>query len=188
MERAEFLEKTGNFLERVWNTINERTDWNALRRAIRRLIGIAFALAIVCGIAFTLWYVPVAGWSSNDVTTGSHPGYPDLKPRYYNMPVSETTAFASSAVYRLAGWKLISADRMKGHVVAQVTTWPIPFTDDLTVTVTPEGADGRISKVMMHSKSRVGKGDLGENYRHIKRLQAEMDKRLPQSDAPASGG
>lgn len=182
MDRAEFLEKTGNYLEETWHWIDERTDWDLVRRIIRRIIGWGIVLGIIAGIAWTLWYVPPAGWSSNDVTTGAHPGYTDLKPKVYNMAVSETTAFAASTVYHLRGWKLIKTDRRRGVVVAEVTTWPVPFTDDFVVTVTPDGPGGRNSKVMMHSKSRVGAADLGENYRHIKRMQTEMDKRLPPAD------
>ena len=61
---------------------------------------------------------------------------------------------------------------------------PVPgglFTDDLTVTVSPEGNN---SRVVIRSHSRVGRADLGMNARHIRKLQAAMDDKLPVAQNP----
>ena len=147
----------------------------------RLLIGCAAlsAAVLIGGGIFAAYYVPLSGWTSNDVTTGKHPGYPDLQPRRYDMPASEVAAYAAAVIGKMPRWKLVAADRERGLVTAEVTVFPLPFTDDLTVNVTPDGPDGKYSRVVVRSHSRVGQGDMGENARHIRSLLAEMDKRLP---------
>ncbi|GAB4462367.1 MAG: hypothetical protein OHK0029_29080 [Armatimonadaceae bacterium] len=141
------------------------------------LIGLSAA-----GIFAAVQMVPPAGWSSNDVTTGKHPGYPDLHPHRYDMSVNHTTIFAAEAARRL-GWEVTRTDPQAGIVEAVVTVKPIPFKDDVTVTVTPDDTSGgKYTMVTIHSRSRVGSGDLGENARHIRALQAAMDDKLPRVD------
>jgi uncharacterized protein (DUF1499 family) len=55
------------------------------------------------------------------------------------------------------------------------TTRLFKFKDDVTITITGEGA---VSVVNVRSKSRIGKGDLGANARRIRAFQAELAKRL----------
>lgn len=119
--------------------------------------------------------VPLSGWTTNDVTTGIHMGYPDLQPRIYDASVSNTTQFASAAATRQKGWKVLRTEPEKGNVEVEVPSGP--FTDDLTVTITPEGEG---SRVVIRSRSRVGIGDLGANARHIRTLQTAMDDKLPR--------
>ncbi|MBC7807377.1 MAG: DUF1499 domain-containing protein [Akkermansiaceae bacterium] len=131
-------------------------------------------------IATALLYVPGAGWRTNDVTTGTHPGYPDLKPRKYDSSPTNTVQFAAAAASGLRNWKVVERDETTGVLRAEVRTAIPFFTDDVTVTVTPTGADGDSSLVTIRSRSRVGEGDLGENARHIRALQAAMDEKLPR--------
>ena len=147
----------------------------------RLLIGGATLTAVaVVGLGiFAAYYVPSAGWSSNDITTGKHPGYPDLQPRRYDMPIRDVAAYAAAVISKTPRWKLMDSDPENGVVTAEVTVFPLPFTDDVTITVTPDDAEGKYSRVVVRSHSRVGKADMGENARHIRLLLAEMDKRLP---------
>jgi fatty-acyl-CoA synthase len=93
------------------------------------------------------------------------------------MPVNNTTLFASEAVRRLPGWRVLATDPASGIVRAEARrAFPFPASDEVTVTVTP---DGNGARVVIRSRSRVGKADLGENARHIRALQAAMDQRLP---------
>ncbi len=52
------------------------------------------------------------------------------------------------------------------------------FTDDLTITIAPDGIGSRVD---VRSASRVGQGDFGENARHIRQLLGALDERLPSS-------
>jgi uncharacterized protein (DUF1499 family) len=45
----------------------------------------------------------------------------------------------------------------------------------VTVTIRSEGG---VTVVNVHSRSRIGKGDLGTNARRIRSFQAELAKRL----------
>ncbi|MBC8137449.1 MAG: DUF1499 domain-containing protein [Fibrella sp.] len=137
--------------------------------------------ALIGALAATaILYVPRAGWVSNDVTTGAHPGYPDLQSRKYDSSPSNTLRFASAAASGIRNWKVTNRDETKGTLHAEVRTAIPLFTDDVSVTVTPTGRDNDSSLVTIHSWSRVGRGDLGENARHIRALQAAMDEKLPR--------
>ena len=126
-----------------------------------------------------LFYVPVAGWSTNDVTTGEHPGYPDLKPCRYDASPTNTLQYAAAAASGIRNWKVTGRDENTGTLRVEVTTALPLFTDDVLVTVTPTGKNNDSSLVMIRSHSRVGRADLGENARHIHALQTAMDQRLP---------
>ena len=55
------------------------------------------------------------------------------------------------------------------------TTRLLGFEDDVTVTVEAHGAG---SLVNMRSRSRVGRGDFGQNARNIRELQSALESRL----------
>lgn len=46
------------------------------------------------------------------------------------------------------------------------------FTDDLTITILEEGT---VTRVDVHSASRVGRGDFGENRRHVLQFLNTLD-------------
>jgi uncharacterized protein (DUF1499 family) len=152
----------------------------------QKIVAVGVALLIGLVVAAVV-YVPSAGWTTNDVQTGKHPGYPDIVPHQYDMTIAHTTQFAAEAARRL-GWEVKRTDPQAGEVEAVVTVFPIPFKDDVTVKVV-ESSGGKHSEVHIHSRSRVGSGDLGENARHIRALQAAMDAKLPRvedKDSPTS--
>jgi uncharacterized protein (DUF1499 family) len=128
-------------------------------------------------------WVPRPWLETNDVTTGRHPGYPDLQDRSYPLPPQAVLAAAAAAARRIPRWHVVSTDTARKTVHVTVRTAIGGFTDDLTVHVVPDGADGSCSRVSIRSRSRVGRGDFGENARHIRALQAAMDAHLPR---PAS--
>lgn len=136
------------------------------------------SLVILPGIAFAILYVPAAGWTSNEVTTGKHPGYPDLVPHVYDMSVANTTMFAAEAARR-SGWTVKRTDPQTGEMEAAATIVPALSESDVRVTVRPAPNNPRHSVVTVHAKSRLGGGDLGANARHIRALQAAMDDKLP---------
>jgi uncharacterized protein (DUF1499 family) len=139
--------------------------------------------AIAGALATTaLVYIPAAGWGSNDVTTGAHPGYPDLRPIQYDSSPAHTLQFAAAAASMIRNWKVTSRDESAGILLAEVRTAIPVFTDDVTVSVTPAGPDGDSSLVTIRSRSRVGRADLGENARHIRALQSAMDAKLPRRE------
>lgn len=148
----------------------------------------AVALAWIFGIAIAALYVvmrdvPAAGWSINDVTTGVTLEYPELQSRVYDSSPENTTILAAAAATRLPRWKVIRTQPAAHRVTFEVKTPLGLFTDDVTVQVDPSGPEGNASKVKIHSRSRVGRADLGQNAQHIRELQAAMDEKLPRLSA-----
>lgn len=156
---------------------------STVRRPSRRFVG-SVLLAVIAALAATLllFVVPRPWLTSSDVTTGAHPGYPDLQPRRYDFPPDQTLLFVGSAAARLPRWRVVRTDVPTGTVQIEVKTPLGLFTDDMTVHVTLTGPDGNSSLVTIRSRSRVGRADLGENARHIRALQAAMDDKLPRLD------
>lgn len=62
-------------------------------------------------------------------------------------------------------WNIIRADDANFRLEAVATTALLKFSDDIVIEVRP---DGKNAVVHMRSKSRLGKSDLGANYKRIK--------------------
>jgi uncharacterized protein (DUF1499 family) len=145
-------------------------EWNRTK-----IVRTAVGLVILWTVAAAILFVPPAGWTSADVETGRHPGYPELQPHIYDMQPTNTVQFVQSAISRLSGWRMVKADPTTGTVEA--TAPGFPAQSDVTINVKISGAN---SLVMIRSRSRFGFADLGTNARHIRALQAQMDDKLPR--------
>jgi uncharacterized protein (DUF1499 family) len=110
----------------------------------------------------------------NDVKTGATPEYADLLPQRFNQPYDDVYA-ASLAAARAMEWEVTEENREQGQILAVATTRIFRFKDDVTVTVSREGA---AAVVNVRSHSRIGKGDLGANARRIRLFQAELAERV----------
>ncbi len=105
--------------------------------------------------------------------------FPELRPRRY-------PGLAPDALYRLAVQAL---EHMQRTVIVErqpaarelravVRTPLVGYRDDLTVRVEPNPA-GTGSVLMARSASRVGRGDLAANTRHLLDFYAELDALTP---------
>jgi uncharacterized protein (DUF1499 family) len=124
----------------------------------------------------------LAWFTSNDVTTGETAAYPELAPRVYSLPPSELYKVMLRTAAGIPRWTVVGADADFLEVRAQVRTMLFGFVDDLTARLEPLG-DGQW-RVVIRSHSRVGRGDLGENARHIAALQRRMDEALARRAPP----
>ena len=114
--------------------------------------------------------VAAAIWPTiNDVRTGATPEYPELQAQRFAKPFDQVFA-AALATAREMGLDVTSAEN--GVIKAVATTRIMRFKDDVTITV---GRDGTVN---VHSRSRIGKGDLGANARRIRDFQARLHSRL----------
>ena len=147
------------------------------KRWIRRLVVGSFAVAAALGIAaFTL----LAVWPPiNDVSTGETAQYPDVQPIAYRFSQPRVVAAAVESIEALERFDIVATDEATGVVEATATTRSGRFVDDVTVRVEANGEGGAI--VFMRSRSRVGVGDLGQNARNIRQLQAQMNRNLGDS-------
>ncbi len=112
----------------------------------------------------------------NDITTGECAAYPALRSRVYYADVAQAMAAGEKAIQDLKRWSLVRRDGENDALEAEVRTPIGPFTDDVTVYFFSLG--GGQTRVTIRSRSRVGRGDLGQNAVHIRELQRAMDDRL----------
>jgi len=112
------------------------------------------------------------GGSTNRVDTAtSTPS--DLQPRQYAAPAQQVGDTIVTAFDQL-GWELVyrNATSFEAEVPVARMGW---YVDDLKVTLSE--ANGTTT-VNAQSQSRVGRGDLGENRRHVVQLFTVLDKEL----------
>nr|CAA9290097.1 hypothetical protein AVDCRST_MAG63-4270 [uncultured Armatimonadetes bacterium] len=151
-------------------------------RRLSRYARAALALLALC--AFIPLILPRPWRTTNDVTTGRSREYPDLQDRHYAAPLRETLAAAEAAARDIRRWRVVRTDTTAHTLHVEIRTAIPLFTDELTARVAPEGPGHRHSRVNIRSRSRIGRGDLGENARHIRALQRAMDARLPRMTSP----
>jgi hypothetical protein len=96
--------------------------------------------------------------------TADDPILPELKSRISKTAPSVLYETALNAVTDL-GWEIASQDSTNHEIHAVVTTSLWKFKDDVTIRL--EEAPGGGTRLYVKSKSRVGKGDLGTNLRHV---------------------
>ncbi len=144
----------------------------------RRRLAVGFAV-----LAFAL--IERRWFTTNDITTGRTPEYPEIQPRLYAAGEAETRAAALEACRSLPRWRVVSPNDA-AEIHAEVRTFLFSFVDDVTIRFESAGMDSTPrTRVIIRSHSRVGKGDLGENARHILALQSAMDARLkPAASTP----
>lgn len=119
--------------------------------------GIAARLAIYLG--------------SNVARTGPDAQREELRPI---LLAGERAALlhAIAAVCRELGWRNVRVDDAAASVHAEAVTRWLRFTDDVQARLLP-AADGML-EARVRSASRVGRGDLGANTRHVMDLRAAL--------------
>ncbi len=117
------------------------------------------------------------GLAQNQARTD--PRHPDstLRGRTYAIPHARVWAAAVElASGGLRGWELLSADEDRGVLTAQSRTLVLRIADDVEVSVTlDENAQTRVD---MASRSRRGRGDLGQNARRVRWFFRALDARV----------
>ena len=143
-----------------------------------RYIVLAWAFGFTAaGIYAAIRYVPLAGWTSSDVTAGASAGYPDLQPRLYDSAPENTTVVASAVANRVLGWQVLKTD-VPGRTVSAVAPGFLGMkTDEVQIRIEPIGS---VSRIVIRSHSRSLPADLGSNARHIRDLQTALDDKLPR--------
>ena len=128
------------------------------------------------GVVTSLIFGMRGAWfTQNDVTTGETAAYPELTSRVYAEPPERVYEVMRATAAAVPRWKVVREVPQAREIAVELRTALFWFTDDLTARVEP--GDGG-SRVVIRSHSRVGRGDLGENARHIAALQQRMDRAL----------
>ena len=105
--------------------------------------------------------------TTNVAETTSDTAFPELRPRTYAAPAALMFDVARRAAGALH-WELSPVEPEARKIEAVVTTRIMKFKDDVTIWVEADGEER--STLFARSASRVGKGDLGANTRHIMNL------------------
>ncbi|MEJ2577017.1 MAG: DUF1499 domain-containing protein [Gammaproteobacteria bacterium] len=93
---------------------------------------------------------------------------PELRPLVLALPEPDARARVEAAM-RTLGWRNVR--RTGEALTAEVVTPLLRFVDDVAVRLEP-GADGIL--VQVRSASRLGRGDLAANTRHVLDLYAAL--------------
>ncbi|HEY0737099.1 MAG TPA: DUF1499 domain-containing protein [Herpetosiphonaceae bacterium] len=115
---------------------------------------------------------------TNIAATGDDAEWPELKPRRYDRSTAEVMQAAVRALDHLS-WKLASQESLA--LAAEVPIANTPFVDDFRVTLSEEASQ---TVVNVHSSSRVGKGDMGANRRHVIQFFIVLEQQLQSSAQP----
>ena len=114
--------------------------------------------------------------TTNVAETSEHSAFPELRTRRYEAPPALLFDYARRAAQSL-GWEITVLDADTHEIQAVVKTRVWGFQDDVTIQTPPAQPSG--SWLVVRSASRVGKGDLGANTRHIMNLVQAVDMTIP---------
>ncbi|MFP6582231.1 MAG: DUF1499 domain-containing protein [Candidatus Hydrogenedentota bacterium] len=96
--------------------------------------------------------------------------YGDLMPLALNHTIDDVHMATLNAVNGLSNWKTLSTDISTKEIVLEgiVTSEVFGFVDDFVIRIESANSGGCV--VDMRSRSRMGKGDFGQNAAHIRLL------------------
>ncbi|MEP7037826.1 MAG: DUF1499 domain-containing protein [Acidobacteriota bacterium] len=149
---------------------------------IIKLLGIAAGVAVagLAGLAITN--------PGNAAETSDDAKDESLKTRYYQVDfqtfIEETKKIIPTMTTYGQNWKFVGGggetgnDESQHHSETMMVEVPVAFfIDDLEINAVKEANTDKI-KVNLHSKSRVGQSDLGENKRHVLQLLKALDEKF----------
>jgi len=93
--------------------------------------------------------------------------YPDIKTLIIDGSIKKIVQLAESVLTDM-NLELVSVDIESGRIESVATSFLFGFKDDMVIRVTE--TDGAQVKIDVRSKSRVGKSDLGQNAKRIRRF------------------
>jgi uncharacterized protein (DUF1499 family) len=114
--------------------------------------------------------------NTNVVETTEDSEFPELRLRRYEAPPELLFDVARRAAQSLR-WEITVLDAQAKEIQAVVTTKVWRFKDDATIRILPAQPSG--SLLWVRSASRVGKGDLGANTRHVMDLVQAVNAIVP---------
>lgn len=166
----------GSSLGLFVTAVASAVGWLRRRRVGRlRLV----LLAIFAGGAALPWLVVprfgaryARGSTTNITETSDSADWPELRPRRY-AATPEQTAAAVVAVLEQLGWPILS--REATTIAAEVPIMRGLTYDDFRITLS---AADQGTEVNVRSSSRIGRGDLGANRRHVVQFFLVLDERL----------
>ena len=145
-----------------------------MKREVRRIclyLAIAAGAGLLAIVAIVA--IQVENWrrdlTTNFATTAEDAGDVRLRPIEAAMPPAELARRVEQSAAALPNWRLESrqetGESIELHFVR--TTRLLRFADDIRVQIAATESGSRLTA---ESRSRVGKGDLGQNPRNLREL------------------
>ena len=113
--------------------------------------------------------------STNVVETENGSAFPERELHRFRADADRAYAAAREAIAEL-GWHLDYDNPAQLELAAVVTTPLLRFRDDVKVKILPTD-DAGVVQLLVRSQSRVGRGDLGANTRHLLDLYDALARR-----------
>jgi len=139
------------------------------------IVGIGIGVASLVGLlvaARTFYPTNIAG-------TAPEHAEAVLRTRSYKTDLKTFRAETEKIIPTLStwgrNWRLISAEENETSALIKAEVPVVVFTDDLQIKA-EKSIDGIV--VNVHSNSRVGKSDLGENRRHLLQILEALDAKF----------
>ena len=104
-------------------------------------------------------------WITKNWANTDGPSHPDLAPLTLPVPPNVAVERVRAAVSTLPRWRV--EGESAGEMKLTRRTRVIRFVDDITLRLRPDGPG---TLIHAESRSRLGKGDLGQNRRNILEL------------------
>jgi len=139
------------------------------------IVGIGIGVASLVGllVAARTFY------PTNIVGTAPEHAEAVLRTRSYKTDLKTFRAETEKIIPTLStwgrNWRLISAEENETSALIKAEVPVVVFTDDLQIKA-EKSIDGIV--VNVHSNSRVGKSDLGENRRHLLQILEALDAKF----------
>ena len=115
---------------------------------------------------------------SNTAQTSADSVFPELRSRRFALSAQRMLPLLAAAA-RDAGLEQVRTDESAGAVEAVAVT-ALGFRDDVRLRVISDG-DGSVVDAI--SSSRMGRGDLGANQRHLREVFAALQTRAVEAAA-----
>lgn len=106
-----------------------------------------------------------------------------LRPLELPIPPAEAVNWAAGVIAGAPRWRVLESDPGRGTLGATHATFLWRFVDDIRLRFDPHGSG---SKMTGQSRSRVGKGDLGQNARNLRMLKRMLMKEVESSGREGS--
>ncbi len=136
-------------------------------------------IGIVVGLAAAIMVGLVIMNPNNIAETSVDAKEEALRPRKYktDLPtfIGETEKIIANQTTYLKSWKLISSSSAGATASLKIEVPVVIFIDDLEIKAEVQNEEVLVN---VHSNSRVGKSDLGENRRHILQILEALDKKF----------
>jgi len=110
-------------------------------------------------------------WFTKNWANTTEPTHPDLQPLDLAMSIAETVARVKQIA--TGPWNVESSDDVAGTIHLTHRTGVFRFVDDIRLSL-KEHAGG--TRIHAESRSRIGKGDLGQNRRNIREIFTKMSR------------